>query len=86
MQRAGLINEVSLLLAPVADGRIGSPALFEVEAERAGASPWRLTLVAIERRGGDMLMVALCRGGDAVNSGQRGESRRKLAGRCRVLC
>ena len=29
MLRAGLIDEVSVLLAPVVDGRTGTPALFD---------------------------------------------------------
>src|SRR3982750_1862954 len=33
MLKAGLIDEVSLLVAPVADGRVGLAALFDVPAE-----------------------------------------------------
>jgi 2,5-diamino-6-(ribosylamino)-4(3H)-pyrimidinone 5'-phosphate reductase len=50
--RAGLIDEVSLLVAPVADGRAGMAALFEVDAD---AAPRRLTLETVERRDDDML-------------------------------
>lgn len=41
MLRAGLVDEVSVLLAPVADGRIGTPALFDVHG---GAPPRGLWL------------------------------------------
>ena len=47
MLRAGLVDEVSLLVAPVADGRVGTPALFDVDD---GAAPWRLALEGVERR------------------------------------
>lgn len=46
--RAGLIDEVSVLVAPVADGRIGTPALFDVEG--SGVAPRRLTLEGVEQR------------------------------------
>jgi riboflavin biosynthesis pyrimidine reductase len=52
--RAGLIDEVSLLLAPVADGRIGTPALFDVAED---ATPHRLALQAVERRDADVLWL-----------------------------
>jgi len=55
MLRAGLIDEVSLLVAPVADGRAGTPALFDVDAE--SAVPRRLALEAVERRGDDVLWL-----------------------------
>lgn len=54
MLRAGLIDEVSLLLAPVVDGRMGTPALFDVEGEGA---PHRLELEGVERREGGMLWL-----------------------------
>jgi len=47
--RAGLIDEVSLLVAPVADGRVGTASVFDDAAE--GAAPRRLTLDGVERRG-----------------------------------
>jgi riboflavin biosynthesis pyrimidine reductase len=53
--RAGLIDEVSLLVAPVADGRVGTPALFDVAGERG--VPWRLALTAVERRADDVLWL-----------------------------
>jgi riboflavin biosynthesis pyrimidine reductase len=53
--RAGLIDEVSLLIAPVADGRMGVPALFDVDRDHA--TPRRLLLDAVERRADDMLWL-----------------------------
>ena len=55
MLRAGLIDEVSLLVAPVADGRIGTPALFDVEGD--DVIPWRLALVEVERRAHDVIWL-----------------------------
>ena len=55
MLRAGLIDEVSLLVAPVADGRIDTAALFDVEGDEV--SPWRLVLENVERREGDVLWL-----------------------------
>src|SRR3954454_11716641 len=53
--QGGLIDEVSLLVAPVADGRIGQPALFDADAY--GITPRRLTLDAVERRDNDVLWL-----------------------------
>ncbi len=55
MLRAGLIDEVSLLLAPVADGRIGTPALFDVDGD--DVTPRRLALESVERRDDDILWL-----------------------------
>ena len=55
MLRAGLIDEVSLLVAPVADGRIGTPALFDVDGE--GVVPRGLVLDTVERRAGDAIRL-----------------------------
>lgn len=52
--QAGLIDELSLLLAPVADGRVGTPALFDMQGD---ASAYRLQLDAVERRDDDMLWL-----------------------------
>ncbi len=52
---AGLIDELSLLLAPVADGGIGTPSLFDA---RQGPGPARrLKLLSVEQRRGDMLWL-----------------------------
>jgi riboflavin biosynthesis pyrimidine reductase len=53
--RAGLIDEVSLLVAPVADGRVGSAALFDIDG--GGVTPKRLALEHIERRSDDVLWL-----------------------------
>jgi 2,5-diamino-6-(ribosylamino)-4(3H)-pyrimidinone 5'-phosphate reductase len=50
--RAGLVDELSLLVAPVADGRVGTPTLFDVAAD--GATPRRLVLDGVERRADDV--------------------------------
>jgi riboflavin biosynthesis pyrimidine reductase len=55
MLRAGLIDEVSLLVAPVADGRVGTPALFDVDAD--DVTPYRLALDTVERRAEDVLWL-----------------------------
>ncbi|HEU4720212.1 MAG TPA: dihydrofolate reductase family protein [Gemmatimonadaceae bacterium] len=59
MLRAGLVDEVSLLVAPVADGRVGTPALFDVAVGDGGdgVRPWRLALEAVERRADDVLWL-----------------------------
>ena len=56
MLRAGLVDEVSLLVAPVADGRIGAPALFDVDGGE-DVQPWRLALEQVERREDDVLWL-----------------------------
>ena len=53
--RAGLIDEVSLLVAPLVDGRMGTAAVFDLSAE--GASPCRLALEHVERRANDLLWL-----------------------------
>lgn len=55
MLRAGLIDEVSVLIAPVADGRLGTPALFDVDAE--DVVPRRLSLESVEQRADDVLQL-----------------------------
>jgi len=55
MLAAGLIDELSVLVVPVADGRVGTPAVFDVE--RRGAAPRRLTLKTVERRSDDMIWL-----------------------------
>ena len=55
MLAAGLIDELSLLVSPVADGRIGIPALFDVEADQV--MPRRLILEAVERRADNFLWL-----------------------------
>jgi 2,5-diamino-6-(ribosylamino)-4(3H)-pyrimidinone 5'-phosphate reductase len=55
MLRAGLIDEVSLLVAPVADGRVGTPALFDVDGD--GVTPHRLALSGVDRRADDVVWL-----------------------------
>ena len=53
--RAALVDELSLLLSPVADARVGTAALFDVEGE--GFEPCGLKLTHVERRPGDVLWL-----------------------------
>src|SRR5438552_772572 len=55
MLAAGLIDEVSILVVPVADGRVGTPAVFDID--RSGAAPRQLTLETVERRSDDMIWL-----------------------------
>jgi riboflavin biosynthesis pyrimidine reductase len=58
MLRAGLIDEVSVLLAPVADGTSGVASLFDADDhDPSGESTSGLTLVSVERRSGDVLWL-----------------------------
>jgi 2,5-diamino-6-(ribosylamino)-4(3H)-pyrimidinone 5'-phosphate reductase len=52
---ADLIDELSLLFAPVADGSIGTPSLFDAKEGRGPAR--QLKLVSMEKRKGGMLWV-----------------------------
>lgn len=52
---AGVVDELSLLFAPIADGSVGTPSLFDA---RQGQGPVRhLKLLSMERRSGDLLWV-----------------------------
>lgn len=53
--RAGLVDEVSLLVAPVVDGRSGTPALFDIHGD--DVTPGRLALESVERRPDDVLWL-----------------------------
>jgi hypothetical protein len=55
MLRAGLIDEVSLLVAPVADGRTGTATLFDVDGN--DAAPRLLALESVEKRADDVLWI-----------------------------
>ena len=55
MLAAGLIDEVSILVVPVADGRIGTAAVFDVES--SSEAPRLLGLETVERRADDMLWL-----------------------------
>jgi len=51
--RGGLLDEVSPLVAPAADGRLGTPTVFDVVGE--GSAPRRLALKDVERCADDVL-------------------------------
>jgi 2,5-diamino-6-(ribosylamino)-4(3H)-pyrimidinone 5'-phosphate reductase len=52
---ANLIDELSILVGPVADGSIGTPSLFDVENRRVPAR--NLKLLSIEKRPGDIVWL-----------------------------
>ncbi|WP_255510391.1 hypothetical protein [Myxococcus sp. AB025B] len=52
---ADLIDELSILVAPIADGGVGTPALFDVEGKRARAR--HLKRVSVEKRAGELLWL-----------------------------
>ena len=52
---ADVIDELSLLVAPVADGSVGTPTLFD--APKGPGPARRLKLLSVERRRGDLLWV-----------------------------
>jgi 2,5-diamino-6-(ribosylamino)-4(3H)-pyrimidinone 5'-phosphate reductase len=53
--RAGLIDEVSLLVAPVVDGRVGTPTAFDVLGDEVALR--RVALEEVERRADDVLWL-----------------------------
>lgn len=53
--RAGLVDELSLLVAPVADGRIGTATVFDVIGDNV--SPRRLVLEGMEQRADEILWL-----------------------------
>lgn len=55
MLAAGLIDEVSVLVAPAVDGRVGTPALFDLGGD--GSAPRRLVLEHVEQRADDVLWL-----------------------------
>jgi 2,5-diamino-6-(ribosylamino)-4(3H)-pyrimidinone 5'-phosphate reductase len=79
MLAAGLIDELSVLVVPVADGRVGTPAVFDVE--RRGAAPRRLRLETVERRSDDMIWLRyrLDNTGELEDSRERGATSRSGA-------
>jgi 2,5-diamino-6-(ribosylamino)-4(3H)-pyrimidinone 5'-phosphate reductase len=52
---ANLIDELSILVAPVADGSVGTPSLFDVDGRHAPAR--KLKLLSIEKRAGDIVWL-----------------------------
>ena len=57
MLNAGLIDEISLLIAPVADGDVEIPTLFDLDAAAVRDAATRLTLKYFERRPGDIIWL-----------------------------
>jgi riboflavin biosynthesis pyrimidine reductase len=55
MLSAGLVDELSLLVAPLADGRDGTPALFDIAGD--GVAVRRLVLEQVERRADGVLWL-----------------------------
>ena len=53
--RAGLIDDVSLLVAPIVDGRIGTPTVFDVLGDDVASR--RVALDEVERRDDDVLWL-----------------------------
>ena len=52
---ANLIDELSILVAPVADGSVGTPSLFDVGGRRAAART--LTLLSMKKRAGGIVWL-----------------------------
>ena len=52
---AACIDELSLLVAPVADGGVGTPTLFDASLDRGSARA--LQLLSVERRRGGLLWI-----------------------------
>jgi 2,5-diamino-6-(ribosylamino)-4(3H)-pyrimidinone 5'-phosphate reductase len=52
---ADVIDELSILVAPIADGSIGEPALFDVENRRV--KPRNLRLMSMEKRAGGIVWL-----------------------------
>src|SRR5512140_3942230 len=70
---AGVIDELSILVAPVADGGIGTPSLFDA---RMGPGPARrLELLSVERRPGDLVWIRYAVRHDRSAGAPRGEAR-----------
>lgn len=60
MLRAGLLDEISLLVAPVADGEVGRASVFDVKAQGEASFPHReraLVLRSVEQRSDNMLWL-----------------------------
>lgn len=55
MLRVGLIDAISVIIAPVADGRMGTPALFDVEPGEI--TPVRLVFESVQQRDGGLLWL-----------------------------
>lgn len=67
MLKAGLVDELSLLLAPVGDGRVGTASLFDADGE--DREPDRLVLEAVERCAADVVWLRYRIQGETEPSG-----------------
>jgi 2,5-diamino-6-(ribosylamino)-4(3H)-pyrimidinone 5'-phosphate reductase len=54
---AGLIDEVSLLLTPVGDGRMGEPALFDTEGNHSSRALSNFRIQSVRKIGGGMFWL-----------------------------
>ena len=54
---AGLVDELSLLITPVADGRIGEPALFDTEGHRGPKALTNVRILSVRKAGGGMFWL-----------------------------
>ena len=62
MLRAGLIDELSLLVAPIADGTSGTPSLFDaLDSVASEAASVRWKLHTLERRADDIVWLRYCK-------------------------
>ena len=55
MIQEGLIDELSLLIAPVSDARAGTPALFDIDG--AGVKPLQVSLQSVEQLSGGVVWL-----------------------------
>jgi 2,5-diamino-6-(ribosylamino)-4(3H)-pyrimidinone 5'-phosphate reductase len=55
--RAGLIDEMSLLITPVADGRMDEPALFDTEGNRGTKALANVRILSVRKIGGGMFWL-----------------------------
>lgn len=55
--RRGLVDELSLLVTPVADGQPGEPALFDVEGMRSRKALAKLRLKSVRRAAADIVWI-----------------------------
>jgi len=62
MLRAGLFDELSLLVAPIADGTSGTPSLFDaLDSVASEAASVRWKLHTLERRADDIVWLRYCK-------------------------
>ena len=54
---AGLVDELSLLVAPAVDGLVGTPAVFDYEGDKAMPKGMSLTLRGMEAKEGGLVWL-----------------------------